>query len=226
MQGHGDERGRLRIGRDVGLVAIGWNALAVDDPIAVLAANGLIENPLGTQRLNRAQHFGLLIVNCIGIEIGGRLHGGKRDQLKDVVRNHVAEGAGRLVIAAAQFDSQLFGDGDLHVIDVAPIPDRLEDAVGEAKRENILHRFLAEIMVDAIDLLFIDNLADGVVQSDRRRQVVPKRLFDHHAPPLVAFLLGEAGGAKLLDYHREELGAGGKIEENIALSSLLLVRQL
>ena len=165
----------------------------------------------------------MLVVNRIRVEIGGRLHGAQRDQLEDVVRNHVAEGAGRLVIAAAQLDSELLGDRDLHVIDVAAIPDRLEDSVGETECENILDRFLAEIMVDAIDLLFVDDLADRAVQGDRRRQIVAEGLLDHDAPPLVAFLLGEAGRAKLLDNDREENGAGCEIEENVALGSLLLV---
>ncbi len=66
--------------------------------------------------------------------------------------------ARRVVIAAAQFDAQFLGDGDLNVIHVAPVPDGLEDAVRESKRQNILHGFFAQVMIDAEDLL----LSDGV----------------------------------------------------------------
>ena len=42
---------------------------------------------------------------------------------------------------------------DLNVIDVLPVPQRLEDAVGKTKDQQVLHRLFAEIMIDAINLL-------------------------------------------------------------------------
>ena len=45
------------------------------------------------------------------------------------------------------------------MIDVAAVPDRLEDSVGEAERQDVLHRFFAQIVVDAVDLLFVGDLA-------------------------------------------------------------------
>ena len=64
-----------------------------------------------------------------------------------------------LVVAAAPLDAQRLGDGDLHVVDVAAVPDRLEDAVGEAEHHDVLHRLLAEVVVDAVDLLLAEDLA-------------------------------------------------------------------
>ena len=58
-----------------------------------------------------------------------------------------------LVVRAATLDADLLGHGDLHVVDVLPVPQRLEDAVGEAEDEQVLDRLLAEVVVDAIDLL-------------------------------------------------------------------------
>ena len=45
------------------------------------------------------------------------------------------------------------GDVDLHVVDVLPVPDRLEQAVGEAEGQDVLRRLLAQEVVDAEDLL-------------------------------------------------------------------------
>ena len=55
-------------------------------------------------------------------------------------------------------DADGLGGGDLHVIDVAPVPDRLEHAVAEAEHEQVLDGFLAEIVIDAIDLVLVEVL--------------------------------------------------------------------
>jgi len=54
--------------------------------------------------------------------------------LKQVVRHHVAQRAGGVVKAAAMADAKLLVDGDLDVIDVVAVPDRLEHAL--AKRST------------------------------------------------------------------------------------------
>ena len=56
------------------------------------------------------------------------------------------------------------GDGDLHVVDVAVVPDRLEDRVGEPEHEDVLHRLLAQVMVDAEDLALAERAVDGLGQ--------------------------------------------------------------
>jgi hypothetical protein len=40
------------------------------------------------------------------------------------------------------------------VIDVAAVPDGLEDAVGETEDHDVLDRFFAQVMIDAVDLAF------------------------------------------------------------------------
>ena len=75
-----------------------------------------------------------------------------------MVGNHVAEGAGGFVEAAAMFHANDFGGGDLHVVDVIAIPERLDDVVRKAEDHHVLDGFFAEIMVDAVDLLFGENL--------------------------------------------------------------------
>ena len=61
------------------------------------------------------------------------------------------------------------------------IPQPLEDRVGEAQRQQVLHRLLAEVVVDAEDLRLAEHRADLVVDLARRGEVVADRLFQHDA---------------------------------------------
>ena len=79
-------------------------------------------------------------------------------------------------------DRQFFGRGDLHVIDVVAVPDRLENGVGEPQHEDVLHRLLAEVMVDAVDLVLGEHPVDLFVQLVARGQVGAEGLFDHEPP--------------------------------------------
>ena len=78
--------------------------------------------------------------------------------------DHVPEGAGGLVEGDAVVDPERLGHVDLHVVDVVPVPDGLEEAVGEAEGEDVLGRLLAEEVVDAEDLLLVEDLVHGVVE--------------------------------------------------------------
>src|SRR5258706_5952398 len=98
--------------------------------------------------------LGLLITDCVCLERNRWFHSGKRDKLEYVVRDHVPQRTGGIVIAAALLDAEFFGHGDLNVVYKIAVPNRLKDAVAEAKNQNVLNRFFAEVMVDAIDLLF------------------------------------------------------------------------
>ena len=82
--------------------------------------------------------------------------------------------AGLIVVAAALLHADRFRHRDLHVIDVAAVPDRLEDSVGKTERQNVLHRLFAQVVVDAVNLLFVGDLQQLLVQRFGRLQVVPK----------------------------------------------------
>ena len=69
-----------------------------------------------------------------------------------MVLDDVPRHAGLLVELAAALDADLLGDGDLHVVDVLAVPERLEDAVREAEDEEVLDRLLAEVVIDPEDL--------------------------------------------------------------------------
>ena len=71
-----------------------------------------------------------------------------------MVLHHVAQCSGLLVERAAALDPDALRRCDLHMIDEVAVPDGLENAVGKAKNQYVLHGFLAEVMVDAEDLSF------------------------------------------------------------------------
>ena len=86
-----------------------------------------------------------------------------------------------LVEAAAMADAELLGHGDLHVVDVAAVPDRLEDGVGEAQGEDVLDRLLPEVVVDAVHLLLGEAGVHHGVELARALLVVAEGLLDDDA---------------------------------------------
>jgi hypothetical protein len=89
-----------------------------------------------------AQSFHFLIANGGRIQRDGRFHRHQCQQLQHVVGHHVAQGAAGFIVAAAPPDTDFFGHHNLHVVDVAIVPQRFPDGVGKAQRQNVLHRFL------------------------------------------------------------------------------------
>ena len=180
---HGDEGFGARIRRDHGLGTISRHAFIAYDTFAILSAHGASEHLFVGHGRNGLENLGLLVANDVGVEGNGRLHGGQRDELEDMVGHHVAQRSGLVVVTAALLHADGFGHGDLDMIDVAAVPDRLEDAVGEAKDQDVLDGLLAEVMVDAVDLLFVQDLPDLLVQVARRIIIVAEWFFDDDAPP-------------------------------------------
>ena len=141
-----------------------------------------------------------------------------------MVLEEVAAGAGLLVERAAALDADRLGHRDLHVVDVAAVPDGLEDAVAEPEDQQVADRLLAEVVVDAVDLLLAEDLADLAVEADRRVEVVAERLLDDDPPPaaLVALVV-EADPAELRDDLGERRRLRGEVEEPVAAGAALLV---
>ena len=84
---------------------------------------------------------------------------------------------GFLIIRAAALDANRFRRRDLHVVHIAPVPQRLEDPIAEAERQDILHCFLAQIMIDPINVRFCEDSMDALVQFARAVQIVAETVF-------------------------------------------------
>src|SRR6185437_15969714 len=143
-----------------------------------------------------------------------------------MVLDHVAQGPGFLVIRAAPLDANRFGGRDLNVIDIAAVPERLEHAVSEPEGQNVLNRLLAQVMIDPIDLRFIEDLVNLVVQMPRAVQIVAEGLLNNHAPPSAAVI--QMVLAKLENCFGVMTGLRGQIKENVSrgLMRYLYVVQL
>ncbi len=77
-------------------------------------------------------------------------------------------------------------------------------------------------MVDAVDLFFIQHLADLFVERARGIVIAAERFFDDHPPPAAVFF-HQARRTQLFDHHREEAGRGCQIIEVIAARAMVFV---
>ena len=127
-----------------------------------------------------------------------------------------------LVVAPARPHPELLAHRDLHVVDVAPVPDRLEDPVGEAEDHDVLHGLLAEVVIDAVDLPLVHDLLQRAVERDRRVEVAAERLLDHEPPPALV-LAREAGLPELARDLAEERRRRRQVEEVVAAGAVPLV---
>ena len=121
-----------------------------------------------------------------------------------MVLHEVAQRAGRVVVAGARADPDVLRARDLDVVDVVPVPDRLEHHVREPERHHVLDGLLAQVVVDPEDLTLAEHVGDDALERARRLEVDAERLLDDHAHVdlLVAV---QPGRLELLDDHREEL---------------------
>ena len=131
-----------------------------------------------------------------------------------MVLHHVAQRACALVVRRAVLDADGLGGGDLNVVDVAPVPDRLEHAVGEAEHQQILDGFLAQIMIDAIHLIFVEVLVGEPIERARTVEIGAERLLDDDAPPAARRRIGKTRCAELLDHRGIDGRRNGEIEEH------------
>ena len=134
-----------------------------------------------------------------------------------MVLQHVADRARLIVKRAAPLDAKTLRHRDLHTLDVLTVPDRLDKGVAETEEDQILHRVLAQIVVDAKYIALIEGPVHDLVQRDRRFQVVAKGLFDHHPCAVRA-----SGLLQLLQHLAEETRRDRQVVDRVACAPALL----
>jgi hypothetical protein len=95
------------------------------------------------------------------------------------------------------------------MVDLAVAPHRLEQGVGEAQGHEVLHGFLAQVVVDAEHLGLVEHCADRFVDRGGRLQRMADGLFQHDA----RLVVGQAGDAQVVGDGHEQLGRGGQVED-------------
>ena len=141
----------------------------------------------------------------------GRLAREERHHLQHVVLHHVADGASLLVELAAALDAEALGHRDLDVLHVAAVPDRLEERVREPEVEDVVDRFLAQVVVDAEDRALREHGVEDAIQLLGGCQVPSERLLDHDARAVGAPRLGE-----LLAHGLEHARRDGEVVQRMA----------
>src|SRR6266853_4949936 len=193
--------------------------------LAVLSANRHAHHVFWLRNLNGMEDLRLLVAHGVCVKRNGWLHGRQRKQLEEMIRNHVAQGPGRLVIAAALLDADRLSSRNLHAIDEVSVPQGLRDAVRETEDHEVLHGLFAQIVIDAVDLLFIENLLEVAVQLFCRSQISSERLFHDDASPFTVLFLRESGLAQLLHHGSEKLRRHRQVEEAVALRGVGFFRR-
>ena len=109
------------------------------------------------------------------------------------------------------------------MIDVSAIPDGLENSIGEAKSEDVLDGLFAEVMVDPVDLFFVGNLEQLLVQRASAFEIMAEGLFYDHAAPVAVVLLHQAVFGEVLHDRSESIRSSGQVVEVVSVSRVLLV---
>src|SRR5262249_27066952 len=98
------------------------------------------------------------------------------------------------------------GHADLHTLDMMAIPEGFQERIGEAEEEQVVHRPLAQVMVDAEDRLLVEGAKQGTVERLRREEIVTERFFNDDASAVCA-----SSFAQLFYNHPEQPGRDGEI---------------
>ena len=185
----------------------------------------MLGHVLGTdERPEGADDLHLLVTHAVRTQVGRRFHGDEGEQLKQVVLHHVPQGARRIVVAASSaLHAEIFGAGDLHVVDVAAVPVRFKDGIGKAQHHDVLRGFFAQVMVDSIGVLLFEGGIHHFIEAPGRGQVLAEGLFTDHSRPFSAGALIQAGSAEHLHDRLEGLRCRGQVEKAIGRRSTLFI---
>ena len=93
------------------------------------------------------------------------------------------------------------------------VPERLEKRVAEAQRNQVLDRFLAEVVIDPEGLRFAEDIGERRIGLPRAFEIMPNRLFDDDAAqrPVKSELLQAFAG------FRKQTGTDGEVEDTHAI---------
>ena len=144
----------VRVGINSWLLSVADDGLTVHPKTGTVLAPHTVAFDVGAiQQPHRPEQVRLGVTNDARIKRRRRLHADVGQHLQEMVLQHVADDARLVVVAPAGLDAHGLRGGDLNMVDVPGVPEGREHAVGEPECQQILHRFLAEIMVDPVDLL-------------------------------------------------------------------------
>jgi hypothetical protein len=221
-----DAERRRRVGLRPGIRVEPALLAEAGDELGALPAGGVLaaRRRLGERAGGggRLEDLELLRLQFVGGEGHRLLHRHEGEQLEQVVLHDVAGGADAVVVAGTAAEADVLGHGDLDVVDVARVEQRLEDLVGEAEDHDVLHGLLAQVVVDAEDRGLGEDRVDRPVQLLGGGLVTPEGLLDDHPPP-AGVAVGQPGAFQLVAHVGEELRRNREVVGPVAARPAFLV---
>ena len=143
-----------------------------------------------------------------------------------MVLDNLACGPDPVVVARTTSYADVFGHSDLNVIHVVRVPDRFVKLVGEAQSEDVLHRFLAEVVVDPKNAVRRKHRLDDIIELACGGEVAAEGLLDHDTAPCAIHFVGQPGSAQLFRHLGERLRRDREVEGVITHRAARLVEFL
>jgi hypothetical protein len=97
------------------------------------------DHVLRVQGTDGLQHLRPFVPDRLAVQLDRWLHGQAAEDLEEMVLDHVTDRAGRVVEGTASLDAEVLGHRDLDAVDVAPVPEGLDQCVGETEEEHAVH---------------------------------------------------------------------------------------
>ena len=113
----------------------------------------------------------------------GLLHRHEGEYLQQMILHDVPDDAELVKVAATALRAEGLLERDLHHGDVLAVPRGTEDPVTEAQGHQVLHHFLAEIVIDAIELFLLEQCGQVVGEHLRGGGITAERLLDDYPRP-------------------------------------------
>lgn len=104
----------------------------------------------------------------------------------------------------------------------AGVPYWLKNTVCQAKNKDVLDRFFAKVVIDAVDLFLFENFSNLAVEFTGRGQVMSKGFFDDNARPTLTVSI-QASGTEILNDLRILAGRSRKVEDAVTSCSTFVI---
>jgi len=103
-----------------------------------------------------------------------------QQHLEEMILNHVADGASLVVERPAALHPEVLGHCNLHALYVIAVPEGLHEGIGKSEDHQVVHRPLAQVVVDPEDIFFFEIPEQYLVEMPCRGEVVAEGLLDDH----------------------------------------------
>ena len=143
-----------------------------------------------------------------------------------MVLDDVARCADAVVVTCTASHADILGHGDLHMVNVIVVPNRLVHGVRKTQRQYVLHGFLAEVVIDAEYARRVEHLGNHTVEFLSAGQIVAERLFDDHATPSAFVAFRQTAVGQLAGDLREGPWRHGHVERMVAARAAIAVKFL